>query len=128
MKLALEKRYGIQVLENHHLLPWMNICAALLYNICAVRDHERTVWEKRRGKQLHEEVPEFGECILHLRLESVGIDKLDTRWGEGISCGMKIESGEIIVMTSDGVIAVRFCKRRPEQERWELDQMNGVNR
>ena len=39
---------------------------------------------------------------------------------------MKVGSGDITVMTQEGVIAARYYKRRPKEERRNLEQMNGV--
>ena len=38
---------------------------------------------------------------------------------------MKVESGDITVIPKEGVMAVRSHHRRPEEERGNLDQMNG---
>ena len=98
----VEKRYGIKMLEKHHLLPWVIIDAALLlYSICSVKDDGRTARERKKGKKFHRQLPEFGGCIWYLRPESVGTDKLDTRRQGGIFCGMIVESGEITVMTEE---------------------------
>ena len=61
-------------------------------------------------------MPEFSECIRYLKPESVGIDKADSRWDHGIYVGLRIESGEIFVMTDKGVIKVRTFVWKPEGE------------
>ena len=72
---------------------------------------------------------EFGEAIMFLRAKSVGRDKFDSRWEDGIWLGIREESGENIIGTKDGVLKARTIKRRPtKEERWgqELfDQFRG---
>ena len=67
-------------------------------------------------------MPEFGECIWYLRPESKGVDKLDSRWEDGIYVGLRVESGEIFVMNENGVIKVKHFKQRPEEERWNQEE------
>ena len=55
---------------------------------------------------------------MYLRLQSVGKDKLDTRWEDGVFAGVREESGELYVMREEGVIKVRSFQRKPEEERW----------
>jgi hypothetical protein len=97
--------------------------SALLLNICVVGDDGRTAYERRKGRKFKRQLPEFGECIRYLRPESVGVDKADPRWEEGVFAGLRIESGEIFVMTKDGVIKVRAFARKPEDERWNQKQL-----
>ena len=103
--------------------------AAMLINICLVGDDGRTPYERRKGRRFKRELPEFGECIRYLKPESVGKDKADSRWESGIYAGLRIESGELFVMTNEGVIKVRSFCRKAEDERWdgeELDLAAGV--
>ena len=59
----------------------------------------------------------------------MGKDKADSRWENGIFAGVRIESGELFAMTNEGVIKVRTYCRKPDDERWdnqELDLAKGV--
>ena len=51
------------------------------------------------------------------------MDKLDSRWEDGIYAGIRAESGEIYVMSESGVIKVRHFKQRPEEERWNQEEL-----
>ena len=51
MKLALEHKYRIKVVENHHMLPWLIIYAAFLYNrFNRITLDGRTTYERCNGK------------------------------------------------------------------------------
>ena len=95
IKLSVQKRYGCNIREDHPIWPWLVMYSALLLNICVVGDDGRTAYERRKGRKFKRQLPEFGECIRYLRPESVGVDKSDPRWEEGVFAGPRIESGEI---------------------------------
>ena len=65
----------------------------------------------------------MGECIWYLKPESAGVNKADMRWEEGIYAGVRIESGELFVMTSEGVIKIRSFCRKAEDQRWDKEQL-----
>ena len=62
--------------------------------------------------------------------KSVGKDKLNIRWKEGIWLGVREDSGESLVGTVDGVLKVRSYRRRAgDTLRWNdslLDGFKGV--
>ena len=62
--------------------------------------------------------------MCYLNPNSVGKDKLDSRWENGIFVGLREESGEIFVMSEEGVIKVRSYNRRCEEERWNQEEFN----
>jgi hypothetical protein len=119
MKLSVQRRYSCNIREDHPIWPWLVMYAALLLNLCDVGEDGRTAYERRKGRKFKKVLPEFGECIRHLSPDSVGIDKAGSRWDNGIFVGLRIESGEIFVMTDKGVVKVRSYARKPEEERCE---------
>ena len=60
-----------------------------------------------------------------MRPQSVGKDKLDTRWENGVLAGVREEPGELYVLTEKGALKVREYKRRPEAERWNQEEFAG---
>ena len=61
----------------------------------------------------------------YLKPKSVGVDKLNTRWGEGIWLGIREESGEILIGTLEGVIKVRTVRRKAGDDlRWSKGLFN----
>ena len=78
-----------------------------------------------KGKDFDRPICEFGECIIGLKLDSVGRTKSKARWIECIFLGIREESGEIIVGNKDGVIKARDFKRYPtDAERWNIEKFN----
>ena len=124
MKLALESRYSKPIRSDHSIFPWLVIYAGILINICKVGPDGRTPYERRKGKRFNQTLPELGECIWYLKPQSAGVNKLDPRWEDGIYAGLRIESGEIYVMSESGVIKVKHYKQRPESERWNLEELD----
>ncbi len=61
---------------------------------------------------------------------SVGEDKFDARWKEGVWQGIKAEIGESVIRTRDGVVKARDVRRKPENGgRWnreDFDTFRGV--
>jgi len=122
LRLCLQSRYRMKIKVDHPIMPWLAHHAALLIDICRIGEDGRTPYERRKGKRFIRPLPEIGECIMYLRPQSVGKDKLDTRWENGIFAGVREESGELYVMKEDGVIKVRSFQRRPEEERWNREE------
>ena len=106
-------------MEDHPIWPWAVMYSVMLINICLVGEDGRTPYERRKGRRFKKELPEFGECIRHLKPESQGKDKAESRWENGVYAGIRAESGELFVMTDEGVIKVRSYCRKPEDERWD---------
>ena len=73
---------------------------------------------------------EFGKNIWYMEAGTKGKHKFDTRWKEGIWLGIRDESGEVIIGTSDGIIKCRSVRRKAtEEERWnriQIDEMKGT--
>ena len=67
--------------------------AAMLINLCKMGDDGLTAYERRKGKKFNRTLPEIGEGIWYLKPESRGVDKLDSRWEDGIFAGLRVESG-----------------------------------
>ena len=56
-----------------------------------------------------------------------GRDKLDSRWETGIWMGIKDESGECIIGTSDGTVKARDFKRLANKEkRWNAELVQSL--
>ena len=65
------------------VLPWLARHAAMTLNIGQRGEDGRSAWERVKGKCFNREVPEFGEKVLYLKPESLGVNKLDSRWESG---------------------------------------------
>ena len=123
IKLAVESRYKSVIKEDHPILPWIVKYAGITISLCRKGEDGRTAYERRRGERYLRELPDFGECVWHLKPESASVNKLESRWENEIFVGIREESNEILVMTKEGVIKVMTFKRRPEGERWNLEEL-----
>ena len=100
-------------------VPWLIRHAAETIDRFAVGSDGKTNYQRRKGKKFGGSVMEFGESIMFLRAKSVGKEKFDSRWEDGIWLGIREESGENIIGTRDGVLKARSIKRRgTHAERW----------
>ena len=129
-KHALEARYGIKIKGEMNIIPWMIRNGAAVVNRYQVGDDGRTPYRRLRGRDFNKEVAEFGEKIMYLKLESVGKEKSESRWSEGIFVGIKEETGEMMIGTKEGVERARTFRRfADEGDRWrkeDLEEMKGV--
>ena len=101
------------------ILPWLVRHSAMTLNIGQRGEDGRSAWERVKGKCFNREVPEFGEKVLYLKPESLGVNKLDSRWEPGHFLGIRDESGELYIGTKDGVLKVRtFRSYVTLSDRW----------
>ena len=55
--------------------------------------------------------------------KTAGRDKFDVRWQEGIWLGVRLESGESVIGTNEGVVKARdFRRKSDENERWNVER------
>jgi hypothetical protein len=105
-------------------------CAAPVINKGRKDDEGFTAYRRWKGKEFTRPVAEFGECVMYWPAASVGKNKSNVRWMDGVWPGMKPENGESIVGTADGVIKARDFRSKPEDGGpWsndEIDLFNGV--
>ena len=56
-------------------------------------------------------------CIYH-PLRHLEMGKAELRWGTVVFLGLKLNTGEKIIATADGIIKIRTIKRKLEAEIW----------
>ena len=64
---------------------------------------------------------EFGEGVVYVKAESVGKDKYNSRWEEGVFVGIREGPGEIIIGNDRA-----FRRRGYDKERWSTDDVKRV--
>ena len=79
----------MQLDTTHTAFPWLIRHAAELIDRCAVGAVGRTNYQRRKGKKFSTPIAEFGETVMYLYPKSKGVDKFDSRWGEGIWLGVR---------------------------------------
>ena len=63
----------------------------------------RTAYHKIKGRPFRIPVTEWGDAVIYCRLDTVGKDKLEPRWEEGVSIEVHDARGEAIIATPAGV-------------------------
>ncbi len=79
-------------------------------------DEVLTPHRRWKGKEFTGPVPEFGECVMYLPAASAGKNKFDVRWRDGAWLGIRLESGESVIGTADGVVKARGCRRTLQED------------
>ena len=95
----MESRIGIRIEGKDYIFTWLVRHAAASMNRYQVGDDGRTAHERLRGRKFKRDVAEIGESVMYIRAESVGNDKYNSRWEEGVFVGVGEESGEVIIGT-----------------------------
>ena len=130
IKDALESRRGRRVDGEHPVIPWMVMHAASVVNRSRKDDEGFSAYRKWKGREFTKPVAEFGECVLYAPAASAGKDKFDARWKEGVWLGVRMESGESLIGTTEGVVKARDFRRKAENGgRWstaDFDKFVGV--
>ena len=120
MKMALEKRWGKSVPDNHPIVTWMVEYGAFLLSRFEVGKDGKTGYERNKGKKAKVNGFEFGEGVMFKRKPiGKGLGKLSTMWEEGVYLGVRALSGELIVGTAKGVWRTRTMHRKTVEERWD---------
>ena len=79
-------------------------------NIGQRGDDGRSAWERVKGRAYNRDIPDFGEQIMYLKPETIGVNKLDSRWSTGHFLGIRDDSNELLIGTSQGVLKVRTIR------------------
>ena len=125
LKSALQARYGVEIGPKYAILPWLVDYAGATLSRYARGADGRTPYERSARKPWRLQVPEFGECIWYqpLKGEKVG-SKLEPKFEKGIFLGVQEGSALKWVGTEAGVVRAWSIKRRPDDERWVVDELN----
>ncbi len=85
-----------------------------------------TPYRRWKGREFNKLVAEFGECVHYAPAFSAGRNKFDVRWLVGVWLRIKLESGESITGTAEGVVKARDFRGKPENGgRWGNDGLDG---
>ncbi len=117
MRLALQSRYKTVIEESDDIVAWMVAEAAESINRYQIGADGKTRRQRVTGKNWLGQVAEFGECVYYLKLKTKGIHTWEERWAEGIWLGIREESGELIICTSEGVVEARHGQRKPRKQK-----------
>lgn len=71
---------------------WLVIHTANVINLFEVGRDGKVPYQRLRGRKLHPDLIEFGECIHYLPLNHLELGKTEARWRDGIFLGIRLES------------------------------------
>lgn len=124
LKACPESYVKEEIKSDANIIPWMVRHAAIIFNSFRKDDDGRTPWEHAKGRPFSKKIAVLGESVHFLLPNSLGHDKLDSRWGSGIWLGVFEDSGEYLVGTRHGIIRCRTFKRKADPaQRWNLKEI-----
>ena len=127
MRSAIESRVNAKLDPDHPVFAWIAEHASVLLNRFEVGKDGRSAYERCKMKTSKTLGLEFGEAILWKRRPVAGhLAKLTSLWDDGVYLGMKSTTGEIVVGNKQGVWKTRTVRRKPEDQRWSVDNMSMI--
>ena len=121
LRLDVEARYGIQVSANMSLWPWIARHAGWLLTRCKIKGNGCTPYQDAYGTKYSGEMMNIAETVLfrfpypeHRRISGKRtLHKCNSVWERGIWCGRSEDTGEHILLTTDGRVLARTVRRLP---------------
>ena len=127
MRSALEEKWGVKLEVEHRVWPWLVEYAGHLLTRAEVGADGKTAYERSRGKVAQLTGVEPGEGVLWKRRREGGpLGKLTCMWEDGSFLGVKGSTGEMIVGDEKGVWRTRTIRRKPEGERWSMENLEKI--
>lgn len=125
---ALESRVKAKIIPEHAVMTWLTEHGSMLLDKYEVSRGGKTAYEWSKGKQSRMMGLEFSESVMWRR-KPIGkiLAQLAVMWDEGVYLGVKGSTGEVIMGTADGVWRKRTMRRRPEEMRWNTDEIEQNN-
>ena len=109
------------------IVPWMIRHAGHIITRCWVRPNGKTAYQMIKGRRSNVHLKEFGEAVYFRIPETKNLPgKFEPRWEEGVYVGFNIRTGEDLVSTDRGVFRVSTVRRRPVEERWSKELLDGI--
>jgi hypothetical protein len=104
IRLALEKRYGVEISAEHPIFAWALEFAAVVLNRCEVGHDGLTAYQRLKGKRVLMPGLEFGEGVIWKIDNRTGaLGKLSSSWKSGVYIGVRCKSCEFVVADSSGI-------------------------
>ena len=109
-------------------MKWMVRWAAALVSRYQIGSDGQTAHERIKGRKCRGPIAIFGESVWYKEMNDNKGDKakIESRWHDGVWMGVKGRTGEYIVGTSVGVVKAHTVRRKPEDMRWNADEINAV--
>ena len=124
MRMSLQSRCACEIKEDMDVVAWMVAEAAESINRFQIGPDGKTRRERVTGKKWHRQTAEFCETVHYMKLKTKGKYTWSERWSEGLWLGVREESGEIIIGTTECVVKARTFERiASHDERWNAERI-----
>ena len=125
---SIEEKCGARIDRKSPAMQWLVRWAATLVSRYQMGEDGKTPYERIRGRKCKGPIAMFGERVLYKELNDGRGDrrKIETTWKEGVWLGIKNRTGEHIIGTPEGAVKAYSVRRRPEEERWSVAEVNAV--
>jgi hypothetical protein len=101
LRSAFEARTKAKLPTSSCLFTWMTFHAANRLNLCEVGKDGKVPFQRLRGRRMHAELVESGERVHYQPLNYKSLGSAQPRWVEGVYIGMKINTGEKLIATTN---------------------------
>ena len=127
LKIALEERIGQRIQASDPIIPWLIRHSGHLITRSWIRPNGKTAYQMIKGRRSNAQLKELGEAVWFRIPETKSMPgKLEPKWEEGVYVGFVIRTGEDLVWTPNGVFRVSTVRRRPADERWSKQLLDGI--
>ena len=123
LKLSWESQFGIPLLGQSCLLPWLFRRAAWLLARYHVKATGRTAYEDVNDAEFRQEILPWGEVVI-FRLSSdkkAKLPKTEVAWLRGVWVGKTDASAEHLLLTPTGATRSRTVRRLPRDRAHDRD-------
>ena len=113
--------------DDSPVMPWL-VEHARMYPCPGVRKGRdgKTPYERLHGKKPTQEFVPFGEKVLARTITTYPMNRMNTRYQNGIWLGVRNNSAECFIGNADGVFRAREIRRLEPQDRWDIEAVNYV--
>ena len=131
IKLCLEQRINKLIPVDHPTIAWMMEHTAFLQNVLVRGTDGLTPWMRVRGRAFAQPMVGLGESVFY-RYPSKGPKhhphgNIGALGAEGVFLGYNRTSNTFVIGDVDGhIVTSRSITRRPEQDRWNADQLANI--
>ena len=126
-KMSVEEKLKAVIDNKHVLLPWLAMhTGVIITSFKAVHDG-RTAYRRVKNKRPNNWMLPFGEKVVWMMpKDNRRRNKLDSIPQFGVFVGIVPRTGEFVVLTPEGAVAVRTVHKLSEDRKWDTEFMSRV--
>jgi len=138
VKFALEDKIGQELAGSHPILTWIPRHAGMMMSRFRIVKEGKTAYERLYGKQWNRKVLQFGERAYFRPVNRRDLDNLgrkptgrhandfQSKFQEGHYVGTNPRTGELLMMTTRGVIRGTSYQRMTDDRRFRAADFEGL--